>query len=345
MPPKTSEKTAEKDKAEANKKETKNYSFLAKGRLSARSFTYNKAVFENLSALYNVSDSLYIADQIRIDGFKGRSNSSVKIQMLPDDRMKINFKNNTSQIDINQVLKDFDDFKAYGNKEYISSSQLSGMFSTGDLKGQVLFNKGDSSKVSASNVHGQMLFIGDSLAIDKMKFTASLRLENGRLKGYPVAVKMGKDYNIDGLDDVKFKTLDTKLFITKGAVFVPSTNIKTNTFDVSFLGKQEFNMDCEYHLRFYLMEILNKGKSSRIKRVQKHKEDKDGDVEGLTSVFAIYKVQDGKVVKSTRESRDSKSRKKMKRVVMVKEATAKLEFHPLIVKYDTDVKESVENGE
>ncbi len=38
--------------------EPKHYQFQAKGKIKARSFAYNKAVFENISTLYNVSDSL-----------------------------------------------------------------------------------------------------------------------------------------------------------------------------------------------------------------------------------------------------------------------------------------------
>ncbi|TRX71833.1 hypothetical protein [Carboxylicivirga sp. M1479] len=296
------------------------YSIQAKGKVSANSFWYNNALFENLSALYNVSDSLYIADQIKFDAFKGSTNSSVKAQLMPDDVMKINFNNSTSGLDINQLLYDFDDFMEYTDEVYISHEQLSGVFSTDSLDGQIIL-------------------IGDSIDLNKVKLKAKLKLEDGRLKDYPITAEMGKDYKIDGLDDLQFKTLDTKLFVTGGAVYAPLTNIKTNTFDISLFGKQDFNLDCQYHLRFYLKEILRKGKTNRIEKKQskESKQTDEGGTKGLTSMFAIYKVENGKTVKSTLEGKDSQSRKKMRSQIYLKEAFAELEFHPLIINYNTGV--------
>jgi hypothetical protein len=272
-----------------------------------------------MSALYNVSDSLYIADQVKIDAFKGHMNSSVKVEMLPDDVMKINFKNNTQGLDFNQLLYDFDDFIEYTDEVYISHEQLSGIFST-------------------DNLHGQLLFVGDSIDMDKIKLTADLKLENGRLKSYPITTEMADDYNYEELKDLHFKTMDTKVFAYQGAVYVPLTDVKSNAADIGILGKQEFNMDCQYHLRFYPKEILRKGKTDRIEKKQSsEKTKKGGGVKGLAAWFAIYKVKDGKTVKSFLEGKDSDAKKKLKREVFLKEAKAKLEFHPLIVKYDTKV--------
>ncbi len=100
--------------------EPANYRFEAKGKVTAKSFWYDNALLENISALYNVSDSLYIVDQLKMDAFKGTTNTSVKVQMLPGDVMKINFKNITKGLDVNQLLYDFDDFMDYTDEVYIS---------------------------------------------------------------------------------------------------------------------------------------------------------------------------------------------------------------------------------
>ncbi|WP_430813073.1 hypothetical protein [Carboxylicivirga sp. RSCT41] len=296
------------------------YHFAAKGKVTAQSFWYGNALLENMSALYNVSDSLYIADQIKVDAFKGQMNSSVKVEMLPDDVMKINFKNSTRGLDINQLLYDFDDFMDYTDEVYISHEQLSGVLNTDSLS-------------------GQFIIAGDSVDIGKVKLKANLTLEDGRLRGYPITKEMGEDYNIDGLDDLQFKTLNTKLFVTGGSIYAPLTNIKTNTFDISLFGKQEFDLDCQYHIRFYLKEILRKGKTNRLERKQSKegKQDDYGGTKGLTSLFAVYKIENGKTVKSSLEGKDSQMRKKMKSLIYVKEQFAELEFHPLIVKYNTGV--------
>jgi len=305
---------------EADTSEPAKYKFAAKGKIRVKSFWYDNALIENISALYNVSDSLYIADQIKFDAFKGSTNSSVRVEMLPDDVMKINFKNSTQGLDVNQLLYDFDDFMEYTDEVYISHEQLSGTLSTDSLSGQILY-------------------IGDSLAMDKIKLRAKLKLEEGRLREYPITKEMGQDYNIDGLDDLQFKTLNATVFVSGGSIYAPLTNIKTNTFDISLFGKQEFNLDCQYHIRFYLKEILRKGKTDRLERKQakEDKQDDYGGTKGLTSLFAVYKVENGKTTKSTLEGKDSQMRKKMKSLIYVKEAFAELEFHPLIVKYNTGI--------
>jgi len=300
--------------------EPSRYRFAAKGKVTAQSFKYNKALFTNLSALYNVSDSMYIADQIKFDAFKGHTNSSVKVQILPDNVMEINFRNSSDKIDVNQLLVDFNDFKEHLDTAYISHTQLSGMFST-------------------NNLNGQITFINDSLDMNNIKLTSVIKLENGHLRNYPITKEMGEDYNIDDLDNLIFKTLETQMFVYKGAVYAPLTNIKTNTFDISLYGMQNFNLDCQYHLRFYLKEILRRGKTNRIEKRQsdKKKQTDDGGTKGLASLFAIYKVENGKTVKSALEGKDSKERKEMKRSIKNKEAIYKFYFDPMLTKYDTGV--------
>ncbi len=314
------EEVEEEPTEAAEPAEPARYHFAAKGKLSANSFWYDNALLENMSALYNVSDSLYIADQIKIDAFKGHMNSSIRVEMLPDDGMTINFKNSTKGLDINQLLYDFDDFMDYTDEVYISHNQLSGLFST-------------------DNLNGELTFKGDSIDMNLIKLTANLTLENGRLSNYPITTEMGKDYNIDGLEDLQFKTLDTKVFIYKQAVYMPMTNVKSNTFDITLFGRQDFNLDCQYHLRFYLKEILRKGKTNRLERKQS-KEDKVDDyggTKGLTSMFAIYKVVNGDVEKSFLEGKKSEDRRIMQRLINNKEGIYEFYFKPKFVKYNTKV--------
>lgn len=309
------------DLTDTSKYAPSNYAFEVKGKFGIDRIKYKQAVFENISGLYKLTDSLYIVDQLKIDGFKGCTNSSVKVQLLPNKVKKIYFKNQIHGIDINQLLIDFEDFKQFTNKIYISHVQLSGFIST-------------------DNLNGEITYINDSLDMNTIKLTTDIILENGRLHNYPMTKEMGEDYNIDNLEDLHFKTIDTKLFVYKGAVYAPLTNIKSNTFDISLFGMQNFNMDCQYHLRFYLKEILRKGKTDRIERKQANKDKRkdDGGTKGLSSLFAIYKVVDGKTVKSTLEGKDSKERGKMERSIKNKEAIYEFYFNPKLVKYNTSIK-------
>ena len=299
--------------------EPSRYSYQAKGKITAKSFKYNKALFENLSALYNVSDTLYLVDQFKFDAFKGSINSSIRYQAYREDEQRLFFKNKTDKIDINQLLSDFDDFKEYDN-EYISREQLTGLLST-DLLGEVV--------------------IRDSVITEEIRMQGGFLLEDGRLQNYDIAVEMGKDYDIPGMEDIIFKTIDTKLFVFDNSIYAPQTDIKTNKFNVTLFGMQNFNLDCQYHLRFYLKEILRKGQTDRLEKRQSNekKVKDDGGTKGLMSLFAIYKVKDGKTVKSDIEGEKSDERGDMKRKLRVKKKQIELIFDPDLVKYNTGIDE------
>ncbi len=293
------------------------FNFKIKGKLGITRFRYGKAQIDTISCLFNLSPTKFILDQIKLSAFKGTMNSSVSCKMEPA-KLIVEFKNKTEGMDIHQLLLDFDDFKQFGN-EYISHTQLSGDFSA-EVFGYIPFR--------------------ESLITDSIMMSGDLKLVNGRLKDYAIAVEMGKDYGIDGLDDVQFKTIDTKAFVYKSAVYAPLTNIKTNAFDISFFGMQEFNLDCQYHLRFYLKEILRKGKTNRIEKKQSKdsKQDDYGGTKGLTSLFAIYKVKNGETVKSALEGKNSEERLVMDAHIRLQEFDYGAVFSPKRFKFETGVK-------
>ncbi|MCT4590405.1 MAG: AsmA family protein [Carboxylicivirga sp.] len=312
----TEDTTAKKEPV-VQASEPVNYSFQAKGQLKVNRFKYGKALIENMSALYKVCDTLYLIDELKLHAFKGEMNSSLRFEAYNEDEMRMFFKNKTNKMDIYQILTEFDDFKEYGNT-FIDHEQWTGLLST-DLLGEVV--------------------IRDSVITDKIRVQGGMLLEDGRLQNYDIAVEMGQEYGIDGMEDIVFKTIDTKLFVFDNSIYAPQTDIKTNKFNVTLFGMQNFNLDCEYHLRFYLKEILRKGQTKRLEKKQTKNEGntKDGGgVKGLTSMFAYYIINNG-ITKSGLESEKSDERRAMKRKLRVKQSQVDLIFDQGLVEYETGV--------
>jgi hypothetical protein len=286
--------------------------FNAKGSIAVNSFKYQKALFSNISTLFNVSNDLYIVDQFKVDAFKGHVNSSVKYLISNDDRTIISFKTNTNNIDINEALSDFDDFEEYGN-DYINQNQISGTLS--------------------SNLAGRCVMM-DSLLMDSIRVSGTIKLENGRLKDYEPTMMIANKNNINDLKDMQFKTIDSKIFTYNGAIFMPQTDVNSNALNITVYGMQKFNEDCEYHLRVFPKEYL-RGKTDRIKRKQEEQRVRNsGGTAGLISIFPFYIVENGKSKTglSTKNKRET-----MKDRVMLQQMKLDMNFHPHKFKFNTGV--------
>ncbi|MBI9061319.1 MAG: AsmA family protein [Marinilabiliaceae bacterium] len=293
------------------------FNFQIKGKVRGGSIKYKDVLLNKMSCYFNFRDSLYLLDQLKCNAFKGNINNSFRYE-IHEEKSILFFSNQTNGVDINQALRDFDDFKEYDNT-YIDHNQLSGLLST--------------------NILAEVV-IRDSINTEEIRMQGDMLLENGHLKNYDVAVEIGEEYNIDNTDNIIFQTIDTKMFMFDNAFYVPLTNIKSNTFDVSIFGMQKMDMDCEYHLRFYLKELLNKGESKRSERKQADasRTKKDGGTKGLTSIFVPFIIKNSEWQKKLREGEDSDGRRDMKRKLRVKEKQIKLIFNPDLVVYDTGVR-------
>jgi hypothetical protein len=89
-----------------------NYTWLIKGKLRAKSLTYKKAVLENVSGLFNITDSLYVIDQFKFNGFGGKLNTSVKYSIKKEEKA-LWVKNRIEEMDVSQLLKDFNNFNDF----------------------------------------------------------------------------------------------------------------------------------------------------------------------------------------------------------------------------------------
>jgi hypothetical protein len=217
-------------------------------------------------------------------------------------------------MDISNLLEEFDDF----DQEEINHKQLNGLFST--------------------KMDGRLLMLGDSLVMDSIKVKGDMTLEDGGLFNYLRAMELADFTNLDELDNIRFKTMKTKLFIFKNAIYVPQTDIRSNAMDITAYGMQTFGEDYQYHLRIFLGEILH-GKTERIRKKQEKMEDNpDEKGSGLTSLF----IQSSSINGKSKNGLDNKKdRLRMKTKIKVQEGILNIIFHPLLVNFDTGVKMNI----
>ena len=290
-----------------------NYSFVVKGKISANSFKYKKAVFKDISALYKLTDSVYIIEKFNFDAFGGKASNSVRLNYMPDGTTIINTKHSVNRVDIHQVLNDFDDFKEFGNNE-ISADNLGGLFST--------------------TLHTKVVMAGDSILENETRIKGDLKMEDGGIYNYKAAMDMADFTKLKELDSIRFKTFESKIFMFKDKLYVPNTYIVSSALDIGFFGMQSMGEDYEYHIQLHLGDVL-KGKSQKLLKRQAENGDevtaKDFD---RSTVKLIYANINGK-------SKVGFDKKKAQRLMQVKIKTQEkmldLIFFPKLVSFDTGV--------
>ncbi|TAJ14756.1 AsmA family protein [Marinilabiliaceae bacterium JC017] len=293
------------------------YQFQAKGKFTLHGLHYGKIQVKNISSLFNVTNSAVVIDQFKFEGFKGRMNSSVNCKIASPSETVIVMRNTIEGMDISQLLQDFDDFKDYQSE--ITHEQISGVFS--------------------GHADSYILMMGDDVVTDEMNMKADLRLENGGLFDYKRATDMSGVSGVKELDNMQFKTIDSKVFVFNDAIFVPKTDVKSNSLDVTVIGKQSFGGDYQYHVGIFPRQILF-GKSKRSIRKQEEKEE-SGKKDELRPKYVRAEYINGKE-KNVLDNQDL--RKIMQATIFVQERKLKSIFFPRLFDFKTGVKDlSVES--
>lgn len=286
------------------------FSYQIKGTASVNSIKYNKSSFDNLSCRFNLTDSLVIVDQFKLDAFNGSLNNALLYHIYPDNRSAIAFSSKVDKMDISTLLEEFDDF----DQEEISHKQLSGLLS--------------------AKMDGRIVMHGDSLIMDSIQVKGDMRLEDGGLFNYKRAMELADFTSLDELDNIQFKTMESQLFIFKNALYVPKTDIRSNAMDITAYGMQTFGEDYQYHLRIYLGEILH-GKTKRIRK--KQEEMADNPDEKGSKLKSLY-IQSSSINGKSKNGLDNKKdRFRMQTKIKVQEKVLNIIFHPLLVDFNTDV--------
>jgi len=289
-----------------------NFTYNIKGNLGIRSMTYKKARVENISGLFNLSDSIYLVDQFKFDGFGGKHNTSVRYEIREGEEQMLWVKNSIENMNINRLLKDFDNFREFYEPE-ITYDNISGILS--------------------SRFDGQTLIVDDSLVFNKLYVRGEIKLEKGGIYNYPPVKDQEKNLEgIKNLDTLEFKTINSSIFVFQEAVYVPTTLVVSNKLDASALGMQTFGEDYSYHFIVFLSDIIY-GKSDRRKRKQEEMGEEISSAGRKGTLVKSYS-EDGK---SHSGLDNEKEQEKMRSRVRASEALLNVRFHPKTVNYNTGV--------
>ena len=292
--------------------EPSNYSMLVKGKFSVNKVKYKNALIDGISAKFNLSDSTYIVDQFKFNAFGGTLNASMKYSLKKDSSTIVELRNNIHQMDVNKLLRDFDNFKDFYEPS-ITYDNISGLFST--------------------ELYGRFVLKGDTLYSPDMRVLGDIKLENGGVFNFEPVMELSKFTNLNELDSIQIKTLESKIFVFKNSIFVPKTNISSTALDVSAYGMQSLNDDFEYHLQIHLGDILL-GKSKKLLEEQA----KMGDLAGDSDRSAIYLIARNIGGKTKYGFDNKRDQFKMQTKIRVQEKMLQLIFHPQMVSFETDVK-------
>lgn len=295
------------------------YSFLdlgypveVKGMFKLGHLQYEKASIDNVSAKFNVNDTVVVIEDFKLGAFGGGLKASARVKFRSAEQMLVSFRANLNQMDLNKLLVDFDNF----DQTDITSDNLSGQLSA-DLDG-----------------YAEVLNMGDSIPMDKIKLLGNIKLENGAIVDLEILKQLDKYVNMRELNNIQFDTLTTSIFVRNGSLFLPQTDIKTSAMNISAFAMQGLaNDDFEYHIKIFPGEIML-GNSKSVMKKQKQMKDNLADEDNLKSINLLAYDIDGE---SKYWFDNANRKKKMNTKIKIQEKQLKLGFSPRLVKYNTGV--------
>lgn len=304
--------------------EPQNWNFLIHGSAAVKSFSIDSTEFEgyqvnrlhlqDISTLFKLTDTAYIADQFKFKVFGGEANNSVHYKIRKSGLETVSSHHVLKDIDIRMMLRDMDNF---GQDSLITWQNISGKLST-DL---------DMS-----------CHVEDPFPIDKLIISGDIVLAEGGVYDYGPAQEISRFTRIKELDNLQFKTLRSNIFMHKSRIWVPRTNIVSNALDIAAFGMFDMNYDYDYHLEVHLSDIIF-GKSKKRNRKQNAKGD---EIDQETLKKSSRKIRYADVDGEKKMGLDSKaSREEMMNRIRVQRKMLDFIFFPKNIHYNTDLPENI----
>lgn len=296
-----------------------NFTIDVKGDIAIESFnisdyevdstmTIKQLKLEDIASKFRITDSTYIADSLEFNAFGGYMNTSLRYDFMPDGTAVASVRNHIDGMDFTQLLHDMDNF---GQNDLTYEN----------ISGRLL-----------SDINAEAIIIGDSLPMDMMHMKGTFELRNGGIFDFEAAQELSKFTGIKELDNIRFQTLKTQLFIHKGAAYIPKTDIVSTALDITAFGMQTFGEDYEYYIELHLGDVLTGKSENLLKRQEKAAKDADEEVNRNGINLVVYSL-DGK----TKNGFDNnKSRRKMNNKITSKNGVLSMFFNPQLVDFDTD---------
>ncbi len=286
-------------------------SYIIRGKLAVDQIIYNKINIERLSTKFRIADSLYILDDLYFKAFDGEMTTSVSYDIREKPFTTIEFKNQTQHINVKKLLADNDNF----NQTNITDRQIDGLFS--------------------GNFYGRIVMGDSGVIYDRINLLGNFSIENGGIYNYEPAMQLAKFTNLNELDNIVFRKLESSVFIYNNQIYFPKTDIVSSAMDLSVYGMASFGTDYEYHIILYPGDILL-GKSQQLLKKQGLTGEKfEGENKTDRSGIYLVSLKRGNESKNGFDTRQLQQL--MKTTIRVQERGLNLVFHPKIFNFNTDI--------
>ena len=288
-------------------------SYIVRGTFGMQKAVYDGMIFKDISTKFRVDDSLYVIDQFKLKAFGGEVNTSAVYDTRQDTQVIVNFKNIIKKLDIHQLLVDGKNF----DQEEFTSDNITGLL-TSEVDGRIILT--DSFDV----IYDKIIVKGD------------FKLENGAIYNYEPLSELSKKPipGLKDLDSLKFKTLNSQVFIYKNNIYFPKTDIITNATDISAYGMQSFDEDYEYHLKLFLRDVF----FSKNKKLLKEQGFEDNDDENTKGERKGLELVAKDIQGDTKYGADNKGLQRMMTTkIRLQNRGLSFIFHPRLVNFSTDI--------
>ncbi|QKG78920.1 AsmA family protein [Tenuifilum thalassicum] len=285
--------------------------YIIRGIAKVDQIKYGKVLISNFSTKFRLDDSLYVVDDMRFNAFGGTAITSAIYDTRKAPQEIIEFKNQSENINIKQLLEENEDF----DQNYFTHNNIEGLLT--------------------GTVYGRVVMQDTNILYDKINLLGDLTLADGGIYNFEPAMELSKFTNLKELDNIVFRTLSTKVFIYNNKIYFPKTDIVSTAMDMSVYGMQSFGDDYEYHFVVYPGDVMF-GKSKKLLKKQGLKdEDFEGSDKAKRSGLYLVALERGN---DTKYGFDTKALQRiMKTTIRVQERGLNLVFHPHRMNFSTDL--------
>ncbi len=291
------------------------FTYKVNGNVNIKSFKYGDILAEHIDSkfLADISNGTYVAEDLDCDVFGGGIKGGLRYTMtdIPTDtvlRDVLEFRLSADSIDVSRMI---DDLQVYLSDYDITKENVQGLLS--------------------SKMDGRIVLLNYEPAMDSIMMSGDLKLENGALIDIKAITDL-KDIpgnNIPNLDNMRFYTLTSNLFIYRNKIFIPKTDIFSNSLEASFLGMYSFNGEYDFRVRVLLGQIL----AGKVKKRSKEELESGFDPDDKGRYYKTSYL-DGK----SKAWFDNKNdRKVMDTRIRMNKRGLQVLFAPNLIVYDTGV--------
>ncbi len=201
--------------------------------LTVENFRYRNVSANRLKADLAYKPRMMAVHSVTFATMSGNVTGSGTVANDAADNIRLLGETTLSHIDIRQMFQTFNNF----SQNVVRAEHLKGA-----LSGDISFAIGWDNRMRLRN--------------SDIEVESSLELTGGELTGFEPMTNLSRFVALEELQNVRFSTLHTRVFIKDGEITLPETNIETSAFSISGSGVHYFNNSYTYRVKVLLSELL-----------------------------------------------------------------------------------------